>query len=511
MARVREQVGRRRWGAPVWAALLAALSLAALGLLREPGSLWAAALRQAPAERCTITGTKTALPARVLRGDPVEVRLRIKPSCPGETFRDVDVVLVIDQSRSMADGAGGAGGQSKEAAAKSAAKAFVDAALSTGRSRVSLVTFGGSANLGIGLSSDTVAIKRAIDGFPLISGTNISAGIDLAFESVLTPNARPSALQVIILMSDGAPNVPAPNPDQAAVRSANAARLGGVQLFAIGLGSDRDDDLLTRTAGGAANYYPSPNGSDLENIYRNIAVLVGNFAVRDMVLDDDLSQYVQYVAGSAVPAAEVAGRRLTWKANLIPEQGITLTYRVIATRVGTWPTNDLAVAAFVNADGKPDSYTFPKPQITVVEPPPEGPVCTGNNWWTIAIHSFPDSVGISGGSATGCNNRFDGGDWIAGTGVPLPKLEYEIKDSAGKTIFRSQGVPGPGRVDQRIYARVCVPPPYTVRLVTTNFGAYRLCPNLTVERKVTARDFRPASAKRTELRFGFLPTEVPAQ
>lgn len=508
MVSVHQSFRGRRWGAGPWAVIVAALSLSALGLAQTPGSLWAAALRQAPAERCVITGTKTALPARVLRGDPVEVRLRIKPSCPGDSFRDVDVVLVIDQSRSMADSTGG---QTKEQAAKTAAKTFVDTALATGRSRVSLVTFGGSASLGIGLSSDATAIKRAIDNFPLISGTNISAGIDVAFETVLTPNARPGALQVIILMSDGAPNLPSPNPDQAAVRSANAARLGGVQLFAIGLGSDRDDDLLTRTAGGAANYYPSPSGAELENIYRSIALLVGNFAVRDMVLDDDLSQYVQYVPGSAVPAAEVAGSRLTWKANLIPEQGITLTYRVIATRVGTWPTNDRAVAAFVNADNKPDSYTFPKPQITVVEPPPDGPVCTGNNWWTIAIHSFPDAVGISGGAAPGCNNRFDGGDWIAGTGASLPKLEYEIKDSAGKVIFRSQGIPGPGRVDQRIYARVCVPPPYTVRLVTTQFGAYRLCPNLTVERKITARDFRPASARRTELRFGFLPVEPPSE
>lgn len=499
--------GRRTKGALFAAGALALVVLSALGRAAAPAR--AAMLDQAPPTRCTVTGTKTALPARVLRGDPVEIRLRIKPSCPGETFRDADIVLVIDQSRSMADAAGGAGTQTKEAAAKAAAKAFVDTSLSTGRTRIALVTFAGSASLGIGLSSDGVAIKRAVDAFPLLSGTNISSGIDMAFNDVLTPNARAGALKVVVVMSDGAPNAPAPNPDTAAVRSANAARLGGAQLFAIGLGSDRDDDLLKKVAGSASNYYPSPTGSDLEQVYRSIALLVGNFAVHDLVLDDDLSAYVQYIAGSAVPEAVVAGSRLTWKANLIPEQGFTLTYRVTAMRVGTWPTNDNAVAAFVNADGKPDAYTFPKPQITVVEPPPDGPVCNGTNWWTLAIQSFPDSVGISGGSATGCNNRFDGGDWIAGTGKPLPKLEYEIKDSAGKTLFRGQGVPGPGRVDQRIYARVCVPPPYTVHLLTANLGGYNLCSNLTTVRKVTDRNFRPASARRTELRFGFVPSESP--
>jgi hypothetical protein len=506
MAR-RGLAGRQSKGALIAAGALALVALAALVPVVSP--VRAAALNQVP-ERCTITGTKTALPARVLRGDPVEIRLRIKPSCPGETFRDVDLVMVIDQSRSMAEAAGGAGTQTKETAAKTAAKTFVDTALATGRTRVALVTFGGSANLGIGLSTDAVAIKRAVDSFPLLSGTNISAGIDMAFNDVLTPNARAGAIKVIIVMSDGAPNAPAPNPDTAAVRSANAARLGGTQLYAIGLGSDRDDDLLKRVAGSASNYYPSPTGSDLEQVYRSIALLVGNFAVQNMVLDDDLSGYVQYIPGSARPEAEVAGSRLTWKANLIPEQGFTMTYRVTAMRVGTWPTNDKAVATFINADGKPDSYTFPKPQITIVEPPPEGPTCTGTNWWTLAIHSFPDSVGISGGSATGCNNRFDGGDWLAGTGKPLPKLEYEIKDAAGKTIFRSQGVPGPGRVDQRIYARVCVPPPYTVRLLTTNLGGYGLCSNLAAERRITLRDFRPASARRTELRFGYVPVDAPS-
>ena len=498
--------GRHTRGALCAAGALALVALFALVPMVAPAR--AAQLNQAPA-KCTITGTKTALPARVFRGDPVEIRLRIKPSCPGETFRDADVVMVIDQSRSMAEAAGGAGTQTKETAAKTAAKAFVDTSLATGRTRVALVTFGGSANLGIGLSSDGAAIKRAVDAFPLLSGTNISAGIDMAFNDVLTPNARAGALKVIIVMSDGAPNAPSPNPDTAAVRSANAARLGGAQLYAVGLGSDRDDDLLKRVAGSASNYYPSPTGSDLEQVYRSIALLVGNFAVQNMVLDDDLSGYVQFLPGSAVPDAEVAGSRLTWKANLIPEQGFTMTYRVTAMRVGTWPTNDLAVANFINADGKPDSYTFPKPQITIVEPPPDGPVCTGTNWWTLAIHSFPDSVGISGGSATGCNNRFDGGDWLAGTGRSLPKLEYEIKDAVGKTLFRSQGVPGPGRVDQRIYARVCVPPPYTVRLITSNLGGYSLCSNLATERRITLRDFRPASARRTELRFGYVPGASP--
>jgi hypothetical protein len=296
------------------------------------------------------------------------------------------------------------------------------------------------------------------------------------------------------------------DPATAALRSANVARLGGAVIYTIGLGNDTDAELMKNIAGGEANYFFSPENSELEIIYRAIALQVGNFAVRNLTLEDDLSADVQLVVGSDTPkATSVAGRRITWESGIVPAGGLTFSYRVIPQRVGTYAVNDLAVARYTNADDTSDSVVFPVPMITVVEPPSQAPACDGVTAYKIAIHSFPDAIGQSGGGASGCNNQFDGGDWIDGTRYDLPQMTYELTTYDGsKVLWRGEGVPGPGRVDQRIYISVCAAPPYKLRLVTSDFAGYVLCPNLSVEREITMRNFRPPSFRRTEVRWGFL-------
>jgi hypothetical protein len=121
------------------------------------------------------------------------------------------------------------------------------------------------------------------------------------------------------------------------------------------------------------------------------------------------------------------------------------------------------------------------------------------------VHSFPDSVGVSSTGVPGCNNRFDSGDWPLGSSRRLPNLEYELTDKDGNVLFRGNGVPGAGRVDQWLYIRVCTPPPYTLRLLTEALDGYELCPNSPEEREITLRDFRPQVFQRTEELFGYMP------
>jgi hypothetical protein len=59
-------------------------------------------------------------------------------------------------------------------------------------------------------------------------------------------------------------------------------------------------------------------------------------------------------------------------------------------------------------------------------------------------------------------------------------------------------------VDQRLYIRVCDPPPYRLRLVTGDLAGYSLCPNSPTERIITLKDFRPRAFQRTEVRFGYI-------
>jgi uncharacterized protein YegL len=355
----------------------------------------------------------------------------------------------------------------------------------------------------IGLSQDKDAILSAIDAITIRPGTNIAAAIDAAHD--MLGNRRAGALPVMILMSDGSPNSPAPDPRTAAITSANFAKLDGIEIYAIGLGRDADASLMRNIATDSGKYYYAPDGADLSAIYEEIAVVVGASVVRDLVLDDDLYPDVEFVSGTDTPAATVNGERLRWQASAVPSDGLTWVYEVKPTKPGTYPTNERAVARFRNADGSDDFFEFPRPEITVVDPN-ASKTCTSPDAWTVMVHSFPDTVGLSGGGRPGCNNVFDSGDWFGGTNPVLPQLEYQLTDMTGeKVLAQGKGVLGPGRVDQRVNLRACDPPPYRLRLTTTDLGGYGLCFNSPGDRVITERDFRRSFLKSTEERFGFVP------
>jgi uncharacterized protein YegL len=484
--------------------LLCAVVLGAAAVVREAAVVQAApAMQSSPPEPCAVEGDKVVSPAKIRLGETAQIRLTLTPKCPGAVYRTTDIVLVFDASRSMQG--------TKFTEAKKAAKAFVDNTDLT-LQQVGLVGFDGDPHLMIGLSQDAAAIKAAVDRINLGSGTNISGGIDMAYNDLLVPQGRPGALPVIVLISDGAPNRPGNGnePSIAAVRSANFARLGGVALFGIGVGSDADPDLLKQIVGhdGEPFLFFSPNAEDLVAIYRAIALQVGDFVLQDLILDDDLAADITLVAGMANPAPTVAGKRLTWTAGLVPSAGLSWIYEIKPQRVGTYPTNDRALATFTDSDGEQRTFLFPQPVITVLDPEPkEGQACNRPDAWTLMVHSFPDTVGKGNAERPGCNILFDGGDWIEGTRYRLPDLTYELTDASGsKLLYRGKGVPGPGKVDQRLYFRVCEPPPYRLKLVTTDLNGYAVCSNSPSPREITARSFKTPSLKRTEIRFGFTRT-----
>ncbi len=445
-------------------------------------------------DRCAVSGTKTATPARVRLGQKVQIRLTLSASCPEAEARKADVVLAIDHSRSMLDAG-------KLTAAKAAARQFIEAT-DLSQQRVAVVGFYGSAVVRQTLTDDEDDLLAAIDGMAIASGTDLSAAIDAA-QAELDTRGRADAIAVIILMTDGDPNSPISNPITAALRSANAAKLAGTVIYSIGLGTDLTEALLIQVASSEDHYFFSPGIDELEGIYASIALVVGSRAVRAVGLDDVLSTDVELVAGTASPSAAVTGRSLAWTAGAIPAMGLEWVYEVTPKRVGSYPTNDSAEAGYLDIDGESRTFVFPKPMITVLEPEP--PTCGARDSWTVLVHSFPDSVGVSTSAPRGCNLTFDSGDWATGIYYRMPSLEYVLTDETGtKELARGTGVYSAGKVDQRLYFRVCQDPPYKLRLLTTELDGYRLCPNAPVERLITIRDFRPLSHRSTQESFGFI-------
>lgn len=485
----RDRTNRRLARPIAGLAIVAAACLAA-----TPGEL--APVVAQTAGQCTVTGDKVVSPASIRLGETVQVRLTLRAECPQAEFRAADIVIAIDQSYSMVN-------NGKLRAAQDAAKRFVektDLALQ----RIGLVTFYERGDVAVGLTDDEAALFRAIDGIAIKAGTNVQDAIDVA-QQELSANGRPGARPVIVLITDGSPNQPSTNPQGAALRSANAAKAAGTMIISIGLGSGADEDLLKRIASDPASYYFSPQGSDLDAIYDSIALVVAGAVLRDIVLEDDLPANVELVAGTDAPAATVAGRRLSWTANGLPVGGLTWIYELRPTAIGTYPTNVRAEAAFAETDGVRRTFMFPVPVITVRDPN-EARTCGGRDVWYVTVHSFPDTVGIStAGPPRGCNLSFDGGDWVVGTTYRIPDLTYELTDVTGVNVLsRGTSVPGPGRVDQRLFLSACQPPPYRLRLLTSELGGYVLCPNGPAEREITLRDFNPRVYQRTLVSFGFL-------
>lgn len=473
------------------------MAIAVLAISWPAAQAGAAPVRQGgePGTSCVISGDKVASPARVYLGETVQVRLTLNADCPPASYRSADIVIAMDVSLSMAS-------DGKIQSAKNAAVAFVNETDLTVH-RIGILGFFSGVTEISGLSSDETALVAAIQGIAMKQGTNISVAVDAA-QTMLANTGRPEAHKVIILITDGSPNQPAPDPKKAATRSAASAKLTGTEIFTIGLGGDADASLLQQVATDNGHYYFSPGGADLESVYKAISVLVTDSVARDLSLVDDLAANVKLVDGSSVPAGGVAADVLSWSSAAIPSDGLSWVYQVTPQKVGTYATNDSAVATYRDADGQTRQFTFPVPTITVLAPVVDK-LCDKPNGWTIMVHSFPDSVGISGSSYPGCNNRFDAGDWTTATRYPLPDLEYELTTvDDGRLLYRGKGVHGAGLVDQRLYIRVCDPPPYRLRLVTKDLSGYALCPNSPSERIITIKNFRPRSFQRTEIRFGLV-------
>ncbi len=443
--------------------------------------------------QCTVAMDTVVTPARVRLGETVQVRLTLVPDCPEAEFRSADIVLAIDQSLSMLS-------NGKLTAAKVAARKFVESN-DLNLQRIAVVGFYSQAELQIGLSGDEMAIFDAIDRIDIRSGTDMSAAIDVA-QAEIDANGRADAKPVIVLISDGSPNQPPQDPDAAALRSANAAKLSGTEIYTIGLGSGAAENLLRQVASAAENYFFAPGNDELQNIYESIALVVGATAVRDLVVLDTLAADLGYVPASAAPAPISAGNPLRWEHGVVPAAGLTWVFQVEPRRVGTYPHATQITAEFKDVDGSTRTQPFPNPPITVLDPVNRS--CSAREMWTVLVHSFPDPTGKSA-RGRGCNLRFDTADWMTGASFRIPRLQYRLTDATGDIqLFEGETSQGPGRVDQWLYIRTCEPPPYTLSLVTSELDGYDLCPNGAREREITIRDFRPRNYRNTLESFGFI-------
>ena len=184
----------------------------------------------------------------------------------GALKQPLDVMIIIDKSGSMAG--------TKLSQAKTAATAFINN-LVLGSDRVGYVSYSTTATLENGLTTSFDTIKAKIASTVSNGNTNIGGAARIAYQEMLI-NGRAGVKHVIIILTDGQANVSdvrTLTPNQYAINQSDLAKLRGMIVYSIGLGTDVDSDLLSSMATLPSYFYNSPTGSDLSNIYLQIAAI----------------------------------------------------------------------------------------------------------------------------------------------------------------------------------------------------------------------------------------------
>lgn len=160
----------------------------------------------------------------------------------------LSVHLALDVSRSMRGEA--------IARAREAVIALVDKLAPS--DDFSLVTFSSDAVVrveGGPVGPRKNAIKESILSIATEGGTNIGAGLKLAYQQAEKPGTAEDAVRVVFLVSDGRSNEGVSNRASLSMLALKAFQ-EGIQTSSIGLGSDFDGELMSSIASeGAGGYY----------------------------------------------------------------------------------------------------------------------------------------------------------------------------------------------------------------------------------------------------------------
>jgi Mg-chelatase subunit ChlD len=182
----------------------------------------------------------------------------------------IDTALVIDTSTSMSDPTQ-PGGQAKLAAAIEAAGELV--ALLKPADQATIIGFNSKAYVQSVLTGDKAALGAALQSLYSTQavGTHIDAGLQAAYEELISPRHKSENHRSVVLVTDGK-QVGPPGTD-AVVAVADQIKNAGILLVTVGLGADIDEALLKQIASPGL-YYPAPNAEDLVAIYREIALMI---------------------------------------------------------------------------------------------------------------------------------------------------------------------------------------------------------------------------------------------
>lgn len=178
------------------------------------------------------------------------------------TYIQRDIVLVLDRSGSMLD-------DNKFRDLRNAVRLFVNIMKdSPVEERIGLASYSTDASEDIALTTDLDLITTRVDSMVFSGLTNISGGLDSGRRIIANGRSPMFVEKTIILMTDGLQNR-----GRAARLAARDAFGEGSTIHSITFGRDADRRAMQDVANiGKGRYYHASNGTELESVFRNIAL-----------------------------------------------------------------------------------------------------------------------------------------------------------------------------------------------------------------------------------------------
>lgn len=317
--------------------------------------------------------------------EQAKIKLKITGKENLEPRKPIDVVFVLDRSRSMDD-------NGKLTSLKAAAKNFINqmnfSSQNGSPDRVAIVSYSTTARVDYALGSNKNSAFGAIDNLSPEAYTCAGCGLKLANEQMKN-NLDNKRLQVVVFLSDGKANCNASGSCAdnntyynlgAAYAVAEANEIKNELLLPIysigyGTGSDIDESTLRAVSSGS-DYYFFGGTSDIVEIYNKIIKNITDIAGYEVQVIEVLPSGVDYIEGTFSPKepdiVSADKKTLTWKlGNLLVDDSEEVSFEVNIDRedfdlsepIATNKTPDTRVQ-FYNYDNT--AYYTPFPAVSAM-------------------------------------------------------------------------------------------------------------------------------------------------
>lgn len=223
------------------------------------------------------------------------------------------------------------------------------------------------------LSTDEKALLQAVDEMGTEGQGQTDEGIADALALLQRARKLPrvrQAVEIMVVLTDAVSDTPG-DACRSSKRAATAAKADGVLIATVGICCPWDDKCLVELASSPRYFFESSNAERVVGLVEQRRVERSKFSIKLLAVDDVLPENMRYVPGSGEPAPKSIspnGRALSWEANFVPPEGITLTYAVEPLEVGFHPTNLAATAHLTDNRRARASLEFPVPSLLVLRP-----------------------------------------------------------------------------------------------------------------------------------------------